>query len=68
MIIKTYIVPSISCGHCTATIERELSPLQGVERVGTNAQTKQVTIQAGNEEALREAESLLAEIGYPTQP
>lgn len=67
MITKTYIVPAISCEHCSATIERELSSLQNVEKVSADAPKKQVTVHADNEEALRAAENLLVEIGYPPQ-
>ena len=30
MTTKTYLVPNISCGHCTATIERELKFVDGL--------------------------------------
>ena len=33
MSTKTYEVPAISCGHCTATIERELKFVAGAEGV-----------------------------------
>jgi copper chaperone len=43
MSTKTYEVPAISCGHCTATIERELKFVEGVERVEAELETKRVT-------------------------
>jgi len=33
MTSKTYVVPNISCSHCTHTIERELELVEGVESV-----------------------------------
>lgn len=42
---RTVHVPGISCGHCVATIERELSELPGVTRVKGDAADKSVTIE-----------------------
>ena len=33
MTTQTYVVPNISCSHCTHTIERELAFVDGVESV-----------------------------------
>ena len=41
---KTVTVPAISCGHCVATIEREVSDLSGVEAVKAEQTSKRVTI------------------------
>lgn len=41
---KTVTVPNISCGHCVATIEREVSEVPGVEGVKAEQATKRVTI------------------------
>jgi len=65
MISKTYLIPNISCGHCTATIERELAPLDGVEKVNAQVETKQVTVEVNDENILREVENTLNEIGFP---
>jgi len=65
MIHKTYQIPSISCGHCTATIERELAVLPGLQNISADANTKQISLNAETDTALREAENLLTEIGYP---
>jgi copper chaperone len=65
MISKTYLIPNISCGHCTATIERELSPLNGVEKVNAQVETKQVTVEVNDENILHEVENTLNEIGFP---
>ena len=41
---KTVKVPSISCGHCVATIEREVSGIEGVWSVKADRATRDVTI------------------------
>jgi len=65
MISKTYLIPNISCGHCTATIERELSTLDGVEKVNAQVEPKQVTVEVNDGNVLREVENTLNEIGFP---
>jgi copper chaperone CopZ len=44
MTSKTVKVPSISCGHCVATIEREVSEMSGVSEVKAEQVSKNVTI------------------------
>ena len=41
---KTVNVPSISCGHCVMTIEREVGELEGVDSVKAEQATRNVTI------------------------
>lgn len=65
MTTKTYQIPNISCGHCTATIERELRAIDGLQRVKAELESKEVTVEVAGEEVLAEVESLLEEIGYP---
>ncbi len=65
MTTKTYQVPNISCGHCTATIERELKAIDGLQQVKAELESKAVTVEVEGEEVLAEVESLLEEIGYP---
>ena len=59
----TYEVPGMHCGHCKASVERELSGVAGVERVQADLDSKMVTIDGEDldETALREA---IAEAGY----
>jgi copper chaperone CopZ len=42
---KTVTVPGISCGHCVATIERELGNVQGVISVSADQESKRVTVE-----------------------
>jgi len=62
---KTYSVPNISCGHCVATIERELGAVPGVESVKGDLSAKQVAIAYDVESVLPRVEEVLQEIGYP---
>lgn len=65
MISKTYQVSNICCEHCTETIERELTPIDGVEKINTQTELKQVTVEVNGEDVLRKVEETLDEIGYP---
>lgn len=65
MTTKTYHVPAISCGHCVATIERELKELAGVQSVKAEEASKNVTVDTVDEKTLVTVEETLAEIGYP---
>jgi copper ion binding protein len=67
MTTVTYTVPAISCGHCTHTIETEVSELAGVQSVKAEIDTKKVVITfdtPANEEKIK---ALLAEINYPAE-
>jgi len=58
--------PDMSCGHCVATIEREVAELDGVDDVDADLATKQVTI-AFDPSVLTVAqlEARLDDAGYP---
>ena len=62
-----YTVPNISCGHCVATIEREVKELTGVQSVKASNETKQVAITFDAPTDEKSIKELLAEIGYPAQ-
>ena len=63
----TVLVPNISCGHCTATIEREIGELPGVLKVSADVQTKKVTIQWTSPASLPSILDSFKEIGYPAE-
>ncbi len=65
---KTVHIPSISCGHCKATIERELAELDGVERVSVDVPSRTATIDWQEPVTWRVIEETLAEIGYQPEP
>ena len=62
---KTYSVPNISCGHCVATIERELKFVDGLESVQANEASRAVMVEVTSEDVLPAVEAMLEEIGYP---
>lgn len=64
---KTFVVPNISCGHCTRTIENELAELAGVASVKAEIESRQVTVSweaPANWEAIN---GVLHEINYPPE-
>ena len=62
---KTVRVPSITCGHCVKTIEREVSELEGVVSVRGNHETKEVAFEWTEPETSWDAiRNLLREIEY----
>jgi copper chaperone CopZ len=67
MTTKTFVVPNISCGHCTSTIELELTDLSGVTGVNADQESKQVTVSWEEPATWDSIESLLVEINYPPQ-
>ena len=67
MTTKTFVVPNISCGHCTSTIELELTDLSGVTGVNADQESKQVTVSWEQPATWDSIESLLVDINYPPQ-
>ena len=64
---KTIIVPNISCGHCTNTIQSEVSELAGVSAVSADVSTKQVVIAWDEPATWEQIDETLNEIGFPPQ-
>ena len=67
MTTVTYTVPAISCGHCTRTIETEVSDLLGVQTVKAEIESKKVTITFDAPADETKIKALLAEINYPAE-
>ena len=66
MTSKTVNVPSISCGHCVATIEREVAEMDGVSEVKAEQTSRNVTITWDPDTTdWVVIEDLMAEINYP---
>ena len=61
----TLSIPTISCEHCVMTIKRELGEIQGIEEVGGDATTKEITVQWDLPATLEQIKSTLEEINYP---
>jgi copper chaperone len=62
-----YSVPAMHCGHCTHTIEMEVSELQGVQAVKADLGTKKVQITFDAPASEEKIKALLAEINYPAE-
>ena len=67
MSYKTFIVPNISCGHCTHTIEMELGDLEGVTSVKAEQDTQKVTVEWQAPATWDAIEALLQDINYPPE-
>jgi copper chaperone CopZ len=67
MTTVTYTVPAISCGHCTHTIETEVSDLVGVQSVKADVTSKKVVITFDTPASEEKIKALLAEIDYPAE-
>ncbi len=62
---KTFKAPAIHCGHCTMTIQRELSEMDGVKSVNADQGTKVVTVSWDPPATWDKIKFLMSEIGYP---
>ena len=62
---RTFSIPNISCGHCTMTIENELSELDGVKVVESDTQNKTITVEWESPTTLQNLKDTLKQIGYP---
>ena len=65
MIDRTFHVPEMSCGHCKAAVEGELSKLAGVER--SNADLEKGTVEVSYDEGRVSEERLkvaIEDAGY----
>ena len=58
--------PDISCGHCVATVTREVGAVPGVAAVDVDLPTKQVTVAYDpGRVSVAQIEAALDEAGYP---
>jgi copper chaperone len=64
---KTVRTPNMSCGHCVATIERELTEVPGVVSVQADLDRGSVTIRWESPATWSQLAALLTEIGYPPE-
>lgn len=46
MSTTTFLVPGMTCGHCTKAVTDEVSKIDGVTAVDIDLDTKQVTVNA----------------------
>lgn len=52
---RTYSVPDISCDHCVSAITGAVTPLAGVDKVIVDLDAKQVSVDGGDDSAIRAA-------------
>lgn len=62
---QTFTISNISCGHCVATIQKELQELKGVAHVDGNPQAKTITVEWQAPASESQIEAKLTEISYP---
>lgn len=62
---ETFSIPNISCGHCTASIETELSEMPGVSGVDGDPGNKTVTVAWDTPADRDKILATLKEINYP---
>ena len=62
---KSFQAPAIHCGHCTATIQREVAELAGVKSVQADQNTQRVTVSWETPATWDKIKALMEEIGYP---
>ncbi len=62
---ETFSIPNISCGHCTMSIQNELSELPGVSRVEGDVEAKTVTVEWDEPASREKILETLREINYP---
>lgn len=62
---KTFLVPNISCNHCTHTIKMEVGELAGVKSVAADVDSRQVTVEWDAPASWDDIAALLQEINYP---
>ena len=64
----TFVAQDISCGHCVATVEKALGPLDGVQRVEASAETKHIVVDFDPARiTVDRLEAVLDDAGYPVQ-
>lgn len=67
MEIKTFVVPNISCAHCTSAIEEEVGEMAGVVSVSAEIDTRKVTVNYQAPATWDNIKDLLVEIEYPPE-
>lgn len=62
---RTFTVPSISCGHCTHTIQMEIGEIPGVKNIQADVASKQVVVEWDAPATWDKIKATLMEINYP---
>jgi copper chaperone CopZ len=64
MTTESYVVEGMSCGHCAASVTREVSGIAGVTDVAVDLQGRTVTVTAEGAIAEKAVATAVAEAGY----
>ncbi len=64
---KTFVVPSISCGHCVNSIQNEVAELGGVKSVVADQASKVVTVTWDAPATWEQIAAALTEMDYAPQ-
>ncbi len=62
---KTVNIPDMSCGHCLATIQRELGEIAGVKSVEGDVAGKKITVSWEAPADWNQISATLKDAGYP---
>ncbi len=62
---KTFHIPNISCGHCTAAIANELNEIKGITAVQGDIPGKNISVEWTAPVTEEKILEILKEIGYP---
>lgn len=66
---KTYLIPDMSCAHCKARIEKEVTGLNGVEAADVPVESKVLTVRFDDQVVDSVAiVAAVAEAGYTANP
>jgi copper chaperone CopZ len=60
-----FSIPNISCGHCTKSIESELSEMEGVTSVSGDVSHKSITVKWAAPASRESIITALKDINYP---
>jgi copper chaperone len=61
----SFLIPSISCGHCVMTIKNELNELEGIKAVEGDPTSKSIIVEWEEPAILEIIRETLKEINYP---
>lgn len=64
MTTQSYIVEGMTCGHCAASVTREVSGVAGVTGVAVDLPGRTVTVTAESVVSETEVAAAVAEAGY----
>ncbi|MEO8363318.1 MAG: heavy metal-associated domain-containing protein [Ilumatobacteraceae bacterium] len=64
MSVETFAVTGMTCGHCVASVTREVSKLDGVTKVDVNLLTGAVTVESKQSLSPSAFADAITEAGY----